>query len=151
MPRYMIKTGTMKNAYTNNVALPTAMINYDSAMMLDGIPVSTLIISRIDTDAARRMASRVILPHYFVVGLPHPVMIRLIPIPGHYVIEVLGDTTHAHEQLKKEAIRLLYEDLKLKQSFATLQDNDENKAIVAVIAPKLNIPSLHNLKLRSSN
>ena len=137
----------MKNAYTNQVSLPTAMISYDSPRMLDGAPVSTLIIARINTDAARSMASRVILPHYFVVGLSHPVMIRLIPIPGHYVIEVLGDTTHGHKQLKNEAVRLLHDDL--KQSFATLQDNNESDAIKVVVAQKLNIPSLHNLNIIS--
>ena len=76
-------------------------------------------------------------------------MIRLIPIHGHYVITVLGDTTHEHEQLKNEAVRLLHDDL--KQSFATLQDNDEADAIKVIIAPQLNIPSLHNLKVGSFN
>ena len=148
MLRYTIMTGTMKNAYTDGVSLPT-MIRYNSTRMLDGAPVSTLIIARINTNAARSMASRVILPHYFVVGLAHPVMIRLIPIHGHYVITVLGDTTHGHEQLKNEAVRLLHDDL--KQSFATLQDNDEADAIKVIIAPQLNIPSLHNLKVGSFN
>lgn len=141
--------GTMQNAYTDQVPLPTTMIDYDSVKMLDGVPVSRLVISRISTNAARRMASRVLLPHYFVVGLPHPVMLRLIPTPGHYVIDLVGDTTHGHQQLKREAERLLGTDL--KQSFATLQDNNETEAIKAVVAQKLNLPSLHNLKLVSSN
>ena len=142
---HSIEKTTLQNAYTYPIKLPVAIVDYHRPKLLDGVKVKRLTISRINAEDARRIASRVLLHNYFVVADNHPVMVRLIPTSGHYVIDLLGDRNHPHEDLKKEAVRLLREDE--LADFATLPDNGEKASLYAVVAPRLNLPSLHMLQL----
>ena len=138
---YRIRSETVQNIHTGGERLPAVVVQYSKAKTLDKRAVRQLTISRIDAEAAASMLLPVRLPRYFVTATEHPVMLQLFPIPGRYVIDVVGDKSHPHYELKKEAIGLLFKPLAY---FATLPDSAEADAIDAVVGRRL--PSLHRLR-----
>lgn len=144
---YTIEKSALRYTYNSVVELPVVIVEYNPPKTLDGVSVKNLTISRINADAARQMASRVALHNYFVSTNNHPVMVRLIPITStsrRYVIDVVGDTTHAYGDLENEAKRLLNEPE--LADFATLPDNDENKLMRAVAPAQPSLPPLDRLQ-----
>jgi hypothetical protein len=140
---YTIRKSTLNNTYSSYVELPVAIVDYEPPKKLDGVTVSQLTISRINADAARQMASRVVFHNYFVAADNHPVMVRLIPTTStsmRYVADFVGDARHAHGDLKDEAERLL--NGPELADFATLPKNDENKLMYAPVAAQRNLPPL---------
>lgn len=139
---YTIRSKTVQNIHTGGERLPAVVVQYSKAKTLDKRAVRQLTIWRIDAEAAAAMRLPVRLPRYFVTATNHPVTLQLFPIPGRYLINVVGDKSHPHEEIKKEAIKLLLTPLAY---FATLPDSAEEDAIDVEVGHRL--PSLHLLRL----
>ena len=122
--------------HTNGVPVDTVEVTFPYACILDGVPVQQIMISRLDDPTLRAIKERggrslsTNVPHYFVIGRTgprhmhlhkgvHPVMIALVPISEGYWVKPVGDLTHPYEELKHQALRMLYKPL---ARFATLQD-----------------------------